>query len=91
MYHCFFKSLAISFKIYIVLNNKQKHIFMAVDKTDVETLIAKAKGVLNEGDPSYELLLSYIKRAEDMLPDIKGNLTSAQKEVYNVLEVAVGP
>jgi hypothetical protein len=64
---------------------------MCIKKTDVKDLIAKAKGLLDEGDPSYELLLSYIKDTEDMLPNIKGSLTSAQKEIYDRLEVAVGP
>ncbi len=64
---------------------------MCIKKTDVRELIEKAKGSLKEGDPSYSLLESYIKAAEDMLPDIKGTLNSAQKEIYDRLEVAVGP
>lgn len=64
---------------------------MNIKKRDVKDLIEKAKGVLDEGDSSYSILENYIKDAEKMLPDIKGKLTSAQKEIYDRLEVAVGP
>lgn len=64
---------------------------MSIKRRDVKDLIKKAKGYLKEDDPSFSLLVSYIKDAEDMLLDIKGNLTSAQKEIYDRLDVAVGP
>jgi len=64
---------------------------MVIRKKDVKALIERAKQSLNEDDPSYLLLQSYIKAAEDMLPDIKGTLNSAQQEVYDRLEIAVGP
>ena len=63
-------------------------------KKDMKDLIEKAKGSLKnmgEDDPSYEILNGYVKEAENTLSDIKGKLTSFQKEVYKKLEVAVGP
>jgi len=64
---------------------------MSIEKNDVEALIQRAMGYLDHEDSSYPLLVKYIKDAEEMIPDIKGKLTSAQKEVYDRLEVAVGP
>jgi len=64
---------------------------MSIKKIDVRELIEKAKGSLKEGEPSYQILESYIKAAENMIPDIKGKLNSAQKEIYDRLEAAVGP
>ncbi len=64
---------------------------MGVNKNDLKDLIKKAKKSLHEGDLSYDLLESYIKEAENMLPDIKGKLNSMQREIYDKLEAAVGP
>lgn len=64
---------------------------MCLKKIDVKVLIQKAKGSLRKDDPSYEMLNEYINDAEKMLPDIKGELNSKQKEIYKNLEVAVGP
>lgn len=64
---------------------------MCLKKIDVKVLIKKAKGSLKEDDPGYEVLNEYINDAEKMLPDIKGELNSKQKEIYKNLEIAVGP
>jgi hypothetical protein len=64
---------------------------MAIEKTDVQSLIVKAKKHLKPDDPAYQLLQSYIRDVEYMLPDIKGKLTPTQEEVYKRLEDAVGP
>ena len=63
---------------------------MNIKMIDVKSLIERAKRNLDKDDPSYQILKSYIKDAEKMLPDIKGKLTSAQKEIYDRLEAAVG-
>lgn len=91
------KSLAIYDKIHIVFfvcktkQNKTKLKPMCLNKQDVKDLIKKAKGSLKKDDPSYPILESYIQDVQNMLPDIKGNLNSVQEEIYNKLEVAVGP
>jgi len=63
-------------------------------KVDLKELIARAKkihGTLSEDDSSFALLDNCIKEAEDILSDIKGELTPHQEEVYQKLEIAVGP
>lgn len=64
---------------------------MCLKKIDVKVLIKKAKDSLRKDDPSYEMLNEYINATEKMLPEIKGELNSKQKEIYKNLEVAVGP
>jgi hypothetical protein len=88
-------SLVICLKIYIVLIQKNKNlIIMELLKSDLEKIIDRAKSALgnnDEGVSSYDLIEKYIKDAENILPDIDGELTSQQKEVYDNLEAAVGP
>jgi hypothetical protein len=67
---------------------------MELLKSDLEKIIDRAKSALgnnDEGVSSYDLIEKYIKDAENILPDIDGELTSQQKEVYDNLEAAVGP
>ena len=51
----------------------------------------RAKGSLKKDDPSSEILEKYISEAEKELKNVRGKLTSAQKEIYDRLEAAVGP
>lgn len=74
-----------------VRQKKQKT--MKITKENLEDLITKAKGILKnmgEEDTSYDLLHKYVQKAEVILPDVEGDLSSSQKEVYDDLEVALG-
>lgn len=72
--------------------NKIKVMCMCTQKKDVRELIHKAKGSLKkEDESSCQILQSYIHDAENILPYINGTLDSAQQEIYDRLEAAVGP
>jgi septation ring formation regulator EzrA len=63
-------------------------------KSNLKELIERAQNVLknmDQGDPSYSIIDSYTKEAEGILPEIKGTFTSSQQEVYEKLEIAIGP
>lgn len=63
-------------------------------KSNLKELIERAQNILkgmDQTDPSYSIIDSYTQEAVDILPQIKGEFTSSQQEVYDKLEIAIGP